>query len=76
MFLEVVGHICSPEEFATNLAGDLVLMACQVGSQSVSRGKGGITDLERKKGTRKLVFNRFFDMHCKTHCTKHRSFRQ
>ena len=60
MFLEVVGHICSSEEFATNLAGDLVLMACQVGSQSVSRGKGGITDLEREKRRKKRRISLFF----------------
>lgn len=39
VFLEMVCHVGSAQELATNFAGDFVLMACEVRPEAISCGK-------------------------------------
>lgn len=46
VLLQVVRHVCSSQELATNFAGDFVLMACKMRPKAISCSKRGVTNLE------------------------------
>lgn len=46
VFLEVVRHVGSSQKLATNLAGDFVLVTCEMWPEAISCSKRGITNLK------------------------------
>lgn len=63
VFLQVVRHVRSTQELATNFARDLVLMAGEVWPQAISCGEWGVTDLwggGRRKKKKKIPVDSTF----------------
>lgn len=64
VFLEVVCHVGSSQELATNFAGDFVLVAREVWAEAISCGKRGITNL-------KDINNQVNTSHIRRHIRSH-----